>query len=100
MKMTRRRFAAALGGGNAGDAVRTIVEQLGLPTRLRDVGVERDHFDAIASGALRLTGATAWTRRNFARWMFEDYPRAMAATPRRWHRGMFTGPGAYRGTTA
>ncbi|MEM7142603.1 MAG: geranylgeranyl reductase family protein [Actinomycetota bacterium] len=49
----------------------------------------------IARGALRLTGATPWTRRNFARWMFEDYPRAMVATPRRWHRGMFTGDGAY-----
>ncbi|MEQ8840464.1 MAG: NAD(P)/FAD-dependent oxidoreductase [Acidimicrobiales bacterium] len=49
----------------------------------------------IARGALKLTGATDWTRRNFARWMFEDYPRAMVATPRRWHRGMFTGPGAY-----
>lgn len=49
----------------------------------------------IARGALKLTGATDWTRRNFARWMFEDYPRAMIATPRRWHRGMFTGPGAY-----
>lgn len=51
---------------------------------------------SIAAAALRLTGATAWTRRNFARWMFEDYPRALIATPRRWHRGMFTGPGAYR----
>ena len=50
----------------------------------------------VARGALKLTGATPWTRRNFARWMFEDYPRAMIATPRRWHRGMFTGPGAYR----
>lgn len=50
----------------------------------------------IARGALKLTGATPWTRRNFARWMFEDYPRAMAATPRRWHRGMFSGAGAYR----
>ena len=49
----------------------------------------------IARGALKLTGATDWTRRNFARWMFEDYPRAIAATPRRWHRGMLTGPGAY-----
>ena len=27
-----------------------------------------------------------WTRRNFARWLFEDYPRAAALTPRRWHR--------------
>jgi menaquinone-9 beta-reductase len=49
----------------------------------------------MARAALRLTGATPWTRRNFARWMFEDYPRAMVVTPRRWHRGMFTGPGAY-----
>ena len=38
---------------------------------------------------------TPWTRRNFARWLFEDYPRAMVVTPRRWHHGMFTGPGAY-----
>jgi flavin-dependent dehydrogenase len=50
----------------------------------------------VAGAALKATGATAWTRRNFARWMFEDYPRAMIATPRRWHRSMFTGPGAYQ----
>ena len=49
----------------------------------------------MARAALKLTGATPWTRRNFARWMFEDYPRAILATPRRWHRGMFSGPGAY-----
>ncbi len=47
--------------------------------------------------ALRLTAANEWTRRNFARWMFEDYPRAMIATPRRWRRGMFTGPGSFTG---
>ena len=52
----------------------------------------------IARGALKLTAATPWTRRNFARWMFEDYPRAIVATPRRWHRRMFTGPGAYAPT--
>ena len=44
--------------------------------------------------ALRAVGKTGWTRRNFGRWMFEDYPRALVATPRRWHRGMFTGDGA------
>lgn len=49
--------------------------------------------------ALRLAGLTDWTRRNFARWLFEDYPRALVATPRRWHRGMFTGPGAFRTPT-
>lgn len=46
--------------------------------------------------AVALAGATPWTRRNFARWLFEDYPRSLIVTPRRWHRGMFTGPGAYR----
>ena len=46
--------------------------------------------------AVRIAGASAWTRRNFARWLFEDYPRAMIVTPSRWHRGMFTGAGAFR----
>ena len=46
--------------------------------------------------ALWLCGLTPWTRRNFARWLFEDYPRALLFTPKRWHRQMFTGPGAYR----
>lgn len=49
-----------------------------------------------ARAAVRVAGTTDWTRRNFARWLFEDYPRALVATPRRWHRRMFTGPGAYR----
>jgi flavin-dependent dehydrogenase len=48
-----------------------------------------------ARGAVRVAAATDWTRRNFARWLFEDYPRAVVLTPRRWRRGMFTGPGAY-----
>ncbi len=42
-----------------------------------------------AEWSLRLVNTNAWTRRNFARWMFEDYPRAVLATPRRWRRGMF-----------
>jgi geranylgeranyl reductase family protein len=50
-----------------------------------------------ARAAVRIAGATDWTRRNFARWLFEDYPRAVAVTPRRWRRGMWSGPGAYRG---
>jgi geranylgeranyl reductase family protein len=50
-----------------------------------------------ARAAVRVAGTSAWTRRNFARWLFEDYPRAILATPRRWHRHMLTGPGAYRG---
>jgi menaquinone-9 beta-reductase len=50
-----------------------------------------------ARAAVQVAGATAWTRRNFARWLFEDYPRAVITTPRRWHRGVLSGPGAYRG---
>jgi len=49
-----------------------------------------------ARAAVRFAGATDWTRRNFVRWLFEDYPRAALFTPRRWHRRMFTGPGAYQ----
>jgi len=49
-----------------------------------------------ARGAVRMAGLSDWTRRNFARWLFEDYPRALVLTPSRWHRGMFSGPGAYR----
>jgi menaquinone-9 beta-reductase len=48
-----------------------------------------------ARAAIAAAGLTPWARRNFARWMFEDYPRAVVATPRRWHLGMFTGAGAY-----
>ena len=53
-----------------------------------------------ARAAVRIAGASAWTRRNFARWLFEDYPRGIIATPRRWHRDMLSGPGAYRGDHA
>jgi flavin-dependent dehydrogenase len=48
-----------------------------------------------ARAAIRAVAANGWTRRNFARWMFEDYPRAALFTPRRWHRGLFSTNGAY-----
>jgi geranylgeranyl reductase family protein len=49
-----------------------------------------------ARGAIRLIGTNAWTRRHFARWMFEDEPRAVALTPGRWHRRFLRRSGAYR----
>ena len=49
-----------------------------------------------ARGAVRVAGATDWTRRNFARWLFEDYPRAALLSPRRWERGLLSGEGAFR----
>jgi hypothetical protein len=48
-----------------------------------------------ARAAVRAASLTPWTRRNFARWMWEDYPRALLLTPRRWHRKMFQPAGAY-----
>ena len=45
--------------------------------------------------ALRTVDLTPWTRRNFARWMFEDYPRAILFTPSRWDRQMLDPAGAY-----
>ncbi len=46
--------------------------------------------------ALRAAGATGWTRRMFARWLFEDEPRAILATPSRWHRSFFNRDGAFK----
>ena len=45
--------------------------------------------------ALRLASLNQWSRRNFARWMFEDYPRALLFTPKRWKKGVFDSEGAY-----
>ncbi len=41
-------------------AIAELVSGLGMPTRLRDVGVTREHFDAIARGSL----LNAWVRAN------------------------------------
>ena len=48
-----------------------------------------------ARAAIRVASLTPWTRRNFARWMWEDYPRALLLTPQRWHRGALSASGAY-----
>jgi maleylacetate reductase len=47
--------ARALGAddGDAAAAVSKLVEALGQPTRLRDVGVQHSHYDAIAAGAMQ-----------------------------------------------
>jgi menaquinone-9 beta-reductase len=50
---------------------------------------------SIAETAIRISGSSAWTRRNFARWLFEDYPRGIALTPSRWRWGLLNGSGAF-----
>jgi len=58
----QRQIADALGnrGVAAADAVGELIADLGMPTRLRDVGVERSQFDRIAAGALE----NMWVRSN------------------------------------
>ena len=51
----------------------------------------------VTETVLRLVDLNDWTRRNFVRWMFEDEPRAVVLTPRRWHRGFLRRSGAYGG---
>lgn len=48
-----------------------------------------------ARGAVRIAGLTPWTRRCFARWLFEDEPRAAALTPGRWHRHFLARVGTF-----
>jgi flavin-dependent dehydrogenase len=51
-----------------------------------------------ARAAIRAADLTPWTRRQFARWMWEDYPRALLGTPDRWQRGAMCAPGAWHMT--
>lgn len=67
--------------------------------RMADLLVRALQHRKGARAAVWVSGATPWTRRNFARWLFEDYPRGLLLTPRRWHRGILSGHGAYRTPT-
>ncbi|MGA0313210.1 MAG: hypothetical protein ACO3N4_09085, partial [Ilumatobacteraceae bacterium] len=42
----------------------------------------------------------SWGRAKFARWMFEDEPRALMLTPSRWHRRMLRREGAWADSPA
>ena len=93
---------AMLAGGpdgpeRAADRYRTAVDAtLSVDNRLAELLSRALKHRKGARFAVRLAGSNDWTRRNFARWLFEDYPRAVLATPWRWRRRMLTGDGAYR----
>ena len=94
--LTGRLAAEAIVAG--GDVGRPVP-----PRRARRAGGRPPHVGAPRPGARRRRGADGaiailahagdWGRRNFARWMFEDEPRAIALTPRRWHRRFLRRPG-------
>jgi geranylgeranyl reductase family protein len=75
--------------------VRTVGRRLGRDLRFASALQAVLRHPLGARAAIAAAGATPWTRRNFARWMFEDYPRAQILTPDRWRRGAFSAPGAY-----
>lgn len=75
---------------------RTVTEELVADHRMSQLLVRALQHRKGARAAIRVAGATPWTRRNFARWLFEDSPRGIAFTPSRWGRGALSGPGAYR----
>jgi menaquinone-9 beta-reductase len=102
---------ALLTGRLAGEA---ILGELGQPDRVADTyqrsvrhHLVADHRMSALLGRVlaRQRGARGsmailahsgnWGRRNFARWMFEDEPRAVALTPSRWHRRFLARPGAF-----
>ena len=90
--------AISAGGGAPSVATRyraSVMRTLGTDLRFAGLLQRVLAHPLGARAALRVVDTNDWTRRNFARWMFEDYPRAILATPRRWHRRMLTPPGAY-----
>ena len=101
--LTARLAAAALavGGALAPSTVRHAYEQAVRRHLFADHRMSRllNGWLArplLARGAIRLVGLTSWTRRNFVRWMFEDEPRAVLFTPRRWHHRFFRQHPPYR----
>lgn len=88
---------ADAGPGAAERYARAVRRELALDHRLAE-GLSRHVLSTPGRARLGLAaaGLTPWTRRNFARWLFEDYPRALLATPRRWRPGALHGAGAYQ----
>ena len=93
--------ALLAGGPHAPDAVRARYEadvrrELVADHKMSLLLIRALRHRRGARAAVRIADLTPWTRRNFARWLFEDEPRAIAVTPRRWHRGFLARDGAYR----
>jgi geranylgeranyl reductase family protein len=89
------RDRAAL-GDVAARYTQMVTEELLADHRMSALLVRALRHRKGARAAIRVAGATDWTRRHFARWLFEDSPRGLPFTPSRWGRGVLSGPGAFR----
>ena len=96
----RRAAESIIAAGSHGDAaaryVTALRRELLADHRMSQLLVRGLSTPRGASAAVAIAATSDWTRRNFTRWLFEDYPRALIATPRRWRRGAVTRPGAFR----
>lgn len=90
---------SVLAAGPSGDAAaiyeRALHRELVADHRMSSLLVRGLSTPTGAARAVRIAATNDWTRRNFTRWLFEDYPRALVVTPRRWQAGVTTRPGAY-----
>lgn len=83
---------AVLGAGGQRPATaavayeRAVRRGLAVDNRLADALSWMLRSPRAARAAVRAAACSDWTRRNFARWLFEDYPRAVLATPSRWRQ--------------
>jgi flavin-dependent dehydrogenase len=87
------------GPGHPGAAARSyrrsVQSGLVVDDRLARLLAVALRFPASARGTVRLAGSTPWVSRHFARWLFEDYPRAYLATPWRWQWGALSRHGSF-----
>ena len=105
--LTGRAAAEAIVRAGADDPVaaaaayeRSVRRELFADHRLGDLLSRGLSHRKGARLSIRAAGLNGWTRRSFARWLFEDYPRAVLGTPRRWRRHLFSGPGAFSSRSA
>jgi flavin-dependent dehydrogenase len=77
------------------DYARLVHRALGRDLRFASFLQKILRYPVGAEIAIRVADLNDWTRRNFARWMWEDYPRAFLGTPDRWHRGALASPGSF-----
>jgi flavin-dependent dehydrogenase len=87
---------AIIGGGDvAANYETTVRRHLFADHRMSIALGKLLRSSVVTRGAIRVAATNNWTRTNFARWMFEDEPRAVVFTPRRWHRRFLNRDGAY-----
>jgi flavin-dependent dehydrogenase len=76
--------AVARGGGVAERYRSDVAHALGRDLRFASALQRVLRHPLGARAALRAVDTSDWTRRQFGRWMFEDYPRATVLTASRW----------------